>query len=99
MTMKQIDEFCEHHHILQSNGSDSYFFTIRGKPYVVSNRKREVPEDTSFILASKIRIREIYEDLMQGRDLDHRGRKKMPEAPNTSVDTGSSRHHQYRSIN
>ena len=64
--MNEIDEFCELHHILQSKGSDAYFFSIGDTPYVVANRSRSVPEGTRFILASKTRIMQIYEDLCLG---------------------------------
>ena len=73
--MNEIDEFCELHHILQSKGSDAYFFSIGDTPYVVANRSRSVPEGTRFILASKTRIMQIYEDLCLGLQLDYRGYK------------------------
>ena len=72
-TMCKIDEFCRKNRILQSKGSDTYYFTIGDASYVVGNRKRSVPQDAVFILASKTRIIEIYENLVQGKQLDYRG--------------------------
>ena len=71
--MKRIDIFCKERRILQGKGSDSYYFSINGTAYVVSNRRREVAEGTVFILASKTRIMRICEDLDQGLQLNYRG--------------------------
>jgi len=76
LLMDEIDTFCKSHQIYQGRGSDSYYFSIRGKPYVIANRKKEVPEGTTFLLASKTRIMKIYEDLLEGKDLDYRGSEK-----------------------
>ncbi len=73
LLMRQIEIFCKRNHIYRSRRSDAYYFNIEGKPYVVANRKKKVPEDVKFILASKTRIMDIYEDLASGRKLDARG--------------------------
>ena len=36
-TMQDIDEFCNENNITQSSSSDSYYFTINGQKYRVSN--------------------------------------------------------------
>lgn len=35
--MQEIDEFCKEHNISHSSSSDSYYFTLNGKTYRVSN--------------------------------------------------------------
>lgn len=39
--MKEIEEFCMEHGISQSRSSDSYYFTVDGRQYRVSNHTIE----------------------------------------------------------
>lgn len=96
-TMREIDDFCLEKGISQSSRGDSYYFTINGKKYRVSNHSVEASnrgayrdgvkvrelyheegreEDTTYIHASKTRIMEIYNDLINGYELDGRGNRK-----------------------
>lgn len=101
--MNDIDDFCREHGIHQSARSDSYYFTINGKSYRVSNHSVEASnaraftdlgeqirekyhpdgreEDVIYIHASKTRIKEIYNNLVAGYELDGRGNIK--ESPHT----------------
>ena len=96
--MNEIDEFCKEHGIHQSSSSDSYYFTLNGKDYRVSNHSVEASnarastdlgekirekyhpngreEDVIYIHASKTRIKEIYNNLVAGYELDGRGNIK-----------------------
>ena len=97
-TMSEIDTFCREHAIDMSASGDSYYFTINGQKYRVSNHSVEASnaaardefgnvrrnvyhdggrkDDVIYIHASKTRIREIYEDLAAGHELDGRGNRK-----------------------
>ena len=96
-TMQEIDSFCQENGISQSLSSDSYYFTINGKNYRVSNHSiessnarafndfgeqirelyhdTERQENTVYIHASKTRIIEIYNDLLNGYKLDGKGNR------------------------
>ena len=94
--MDEIDEFCATHGISHSKTNDSYYFTINGKRYRVSNHTIEASdrgmyveglkvresyhndceEDLICITASKTRIIEIYNDLVNGYELTKRGYRK-----------------------
>lgn len=96
--MNEIDDFCREHGIQQSASSDSYYFSINGKSYRVSNHSVEASnaraftnlgeqirekyhpdgreEDVIYIHASKTRIKEIYNNLVAGYELDGRGNIK-----------------------
>lgn len=81
----EIREFCYENGISNSLSSDSYYFTINGQNYRVSNHSVESSKveyhpngrekDVIYIHASKTRIREIYNDLKDGYKLDGRGRR------------------------
>ena len=83
--MREVDAFCAANGITQSLSSDSYYFSIGGLNYRVSNHSVESsrPEyhpdgrraDTVYIHASKTRIMEIYSDLKSGHRLDGMGNR------------------------
>ncbi len=97
-TMNDINDFCNEHGIEQSSSQDSYYFTVNGQRYRVSNHSVESSnsgafdwmgqqvrplyheggrsEDVVYIHASKTRIREIYNDLVDGWVLDGKGNRK-----------------------
>lgn len=75
--MKDIEEYCRENDISRSTTSDSYYFTINGQKYRVSNHSVESSswhngrlEDTIYIHASKTRIIDIHKNLLQGYKLD-----------------------------
>lgn len=78
--MSDIDEFCKENDIDQSSTSDSYYFYIGDQHYRVSNHSVESSpyhngrdDDTIYIHASKLRIKDIYNNLKAGKKLDSRG--------------------------
>lgn len=85
--MNEIDKFCKDNNISQSLSSDSYYFTINGQEYRVSNHSVEASnrnshgkyhsdgrkDDVIYIHASKTRIMDIYNALKDGKQLDGRG--------------------------
>lgn len=79
-TMQEIESFCIENGISQSTRGDSYYFTVNGQSYRVSNHSPESSpyhngrdDDVKYIHASKTRIREIYNNLKEGYELDGRG--------------------------
>lgn len=85
-TMSNIEAFCREHNISKSASSDSYYFTLNGVEYRVSNHSVESSKKeyhpngrekgVRYIHASKTRIVDIYNNLFQGYDLDGRGNRK-----------------------
>ena len=87
--MNEIDQFCTDNKISSSASSDSYYFTINGQRYRVSNHSVESScrnshgkwhtggreEEVIYIHASKTRIMDIYNDLKVGHKLDGRGNR------------------------
>ena len=95
--MREIDEFCREHGISSSSTKDSYYFSINGQKYRVSNHTVEASnrgaynwlgeqvrdkyhedgrdDNTIYITASKTRLIEIYNDLLNGYKLDGRGNR------------------------
>ena len=81
--MDTIRIFCDVNGITQSRAGDSYYFSINGKDYRVSNHTVEAsgeryhPEGrlpgVVYIHASKTRIMDIYNDLKAGYTLNGRG--------------------------
>lgn len=87
--MARIRTFCAEHKIDMSYSEDSYYFTVGGQNYRVSNHSVESSwqnsggryhedgrrDDTIYIHASKTRIIDIYNDLAAGHRLDGRGNR------------------------
>ncbi len=87
--MAEIEAFCVANHIDHSASYDSYYFSIAGQKYRVSNHSiaqsvangaRDYHpdgcrDDTIYILAGKTRIIDIYNGLKAGYKLDGRGRR------------------------
>lgn len=95
--MDEIDDFCSLNGISRSESSDSYYFTVNGRSYRVSNHSVESSnrcafvdgvkvrelyheggrkDDVTYIHASKTRIIEIYQDIVDGYELDGNGNRK-----------------------
>lgn len=81
-TMDEIADFCFANNIVQSSRGDSYYFSVNGQKYRVSNHSAESSTmyhpngrdaDTIYIHASKTRIREIYKAITDGLKIDGRG--------------------------
>ena len=88
--MNEIDEFCKNNNISKSKSSDSYYFSLNGKNYRISNHSVEASylnsngqhhksgreKDVTYIHASKTRIIDIYNSLKSGKDVDGKGNVK-----------------------
>jgi hypothetical protein len=81
--MAEIEDFVKANGITQSYNGDSYYFTLNGTNYRVSNHSPESSpyhdgrdKNTVYIYASKTRIIDIYNDLKNGYILDGRGNRK-----------------------
>jgi uncharacterized protein YaiL (DUF2058 family) len=62
--MAEIDQYCKDNGINQSRSSDSYYFTVSGQKYRISNHTVEQSNRKAF-----------HEDYGQVRDLYHDGRE------------------------
>lgn len=74
--MVMIEQFCIQNNISKSFSSDSYYFVINHVGYRVSNHSTNMileGDKTVYIHASKTRIMEIYNNLVNGVKLDGRG--------------------------
>lgn len=87
--MKEIEDFCTKNNIIASKNNDSYYFTLSGTSYRVSNKaafdidtgmyKRDLyheterKDDTVYIHVGKTRIMDIYNDLKAGYKLNGKG--------------------------
>lgn len=68
--MDAIDSFCKDHNIEQSSSSDSYYFTINGQDYRVSNHTIEASNKHAYstIGFETIQTRPLYHP--NGREAD-----------------------------
>ena len=57
--MKEIEEFCADHGITQSRNGDSYYFTIDGVSYRVSNHSVEASDSKAYNFMGE-QVREKY---------------------------------------
>ena len=93
--MQTIKDYCYNHNIAYSSSMDSYYFTVNGQSYRVSNhsvessnkvayhdlygKTRELyhpsgrTSDTVYIYASKTRLIEIHQSLLNNLKIDSRG--------------------------
>lgn len=79
--MNDVDAFCEEHGISQSFSSDSYYFSIGGKNYRVSNHSVEASNRHAFDPLTGEKRRELYHP--DGREDDviyiHAGKTRIIE--------------------
>ena len=87
--MQEIDNFCLENGISVSVSNDSYYFTINEQKYRVSNHSVESScrnshgkyhtdgrqDNVIYIHAGKTRIIDIYNDLVDGYELDGHGNR------------------------
>ena len=59
--MNEIDEFCKQHNISKSSTSDSYYFSLNGKNYRVSNHTIKASNNHAFNELGE-QIRPLYHD-------------------------------------
>ena len=57
-TMQKIDDFCRENNIMQSKTSDSYYFSLNGKDYRVSNHTISSSNKHAYI--DGVQVREKY---------------------------------------
>ena len=62
MEMDCIREFCEENNIQTSKNNDSYYFTLNGKNYRVSNHTIERSNSAAFDADTGFQKRELYHD-------------------------------------
>lgn len=79
-TMDEIYDFCSENHISHSLSCDSYYFTINGQSYRVSNHSVEASNAAAYNWVGE-QIRDIYHD--DGRREDtiyiHAGKTRIRE--------------------
>lgn len=68
MKMQEIERFCTEHGISQSASGDSYYFTINGERYRVSNHTQAQSDRGMYRNGEK--IRESYHRLSGGYEYD-----------------------------
>ncbi len=75
---KNIYEFCLANNIYQNVNRSSYYFTLYGVKYRVSNHlppKSKRHKDLVYIKAGGWRLMQIYTDLKYGHKLDGKGKR------------------------
>lgn len=81
--MQQIEIFCKEHDIQQSSSGDSYYFTVNGCNYRVSNHSVERSNDGAFDQLGE-QVRDLYHP--NGREKDvtyiHAGKTRIIEIYN-----------------
>jgi hypothetical protein len=79
--MQEIEEFCRENHIEQSRSGDSYYFTLNGKNYRVSNHSVEASNAAAFNEITGEQARELYHS--HGRESEtfyiHAGKTRIIE--------------------
>ena len=85
--MSEIRDYCDYNYITYSASMDSFYFDFEGKEYRISNHSVEAShynslgkyhvggrqDDVVYIHASKTRLIEVYENIIQGNKVDGRG--------------------------
>lgn len=66
--MDEISKFCRENGIIASNSSDSYYFTIKGQQYRVSNHTIEASNKGCFNQWGE-KIREEYHDNKRSKEI------------------------------
>lgn len=62
MEMDKINTFCNENNITASKSNDSYYFTLNGKNYRVSNHTIEKSNSAAFDADTGFQKRELYHD-------------------------------------
>lgn len=62
MKMDKVTEFCNENNIQTSKNNDSYYFTLNGKNYRVSNHTIERSNSAAFDTDTGFQKRELYHD-------------------------------------
>lgn len=85
--MKEIDDFCAEHGIHASRTNDSYYFTINGVDYRVSNHSIEASNKAAFNEASGTKRRPLYHNEERNDDTVyiHAGKSRIIEIYNDLI--------------
>lgn len=69
--MKEIEKFCEENGISSSFSNDSYYFTLNGQDYRVSNHTIEMSNANAYriVNGSYIQVREQYHNDKREEDI------------------------------
>lgn len=82
--MREVEAFCAEHGIEQSRAGDSYYFTLNGTKYRVSNHTVEASNAAAYDDVTGEQRRELYHAL--GRDSDtvyiHAGKTRIMDIYN-----------------
>ena len=77
--MKEIDEFCKENSIQASLSNDSYYFSINGQKYRVSNHSVETSNRGAYDSLTGEKLRDLYHE--HGREDDtiyiHAGKTRI----------------------
>ena len=65
--MNEIDQFCQENAIQQSKTSDSYYFTLNGKKYRISNHTMKTSNNKAFNQFGE-QVREQYHNIEKESD-------------------------------
>lgn len=77
-TMTLIDKFCKEHGVEHIENGGSYRFTLNGKQYIITNSvlpKELRKKGVTYFFASQLRLMDIYNDLVCGKELDAHGKR------------------------
>lgn len=82
-TMKEIEQFCREHAIDMSRNGDSYYFTINGQEYRVSNHSVEASNAAAYDRMGN-KTRELYHESGRKNDVRyiHAGKTRIMDIYN-----------------
>jgi hypothetical protein len=66
--MKEIEDFCNQNSIIASKNNDSYYFTINGINYRVSNHTIEASNKAAFDIDTGMYKRDLYHETKRKDD-------------------------------
>ena len=66
--MREIDQFCAEHGICASRSNDSYYFSINGVAYRVSNHSIEASNAKAYDPVTGEQLRELYHETERSKD-------------------------------
>ena len=85
-TMEELRDFCDLHNIDYSHNMDSYYFTVNGKNYRVSNHTIEASNAGAYD-ALGVQTRELYHATTRAEDVTyiHAGKTRIRDIYNDLV--------------
>lgn len=88
MKMDKVTEFCNENNITASKSNDSYYFTLNGRNYRVSNHTIERSNSAAFDTDTGFQKRELYHDTKRDDNTVyiHAGKTRIIEIYNNLKD-------------